>query len=198
MHAKIFFWLAVFFRFTRAPILQPKCGRGDAAGGALSSRDGCLHTTFPRVFIAAYSLRARSARRFSSSAMAEEPAAPEAKKSDTFQFPDGSKYGLPPPLPAATFILRLHHQLTRNFPEGEYEEVAGQEEGSIKRVRQVTPYGPFPPLSSHWHCYFRSTLALALLTPALAMQGFGMFTHVSGNVYAPLLHPPPSPSAIFG
>jgi hypothetical protein len=130
--------------------------------------------------------------------MAEESAAPEAKKSDTFQFPDGSKYGLPP-LPAATFILRMHHQLTRNFAEGEYEEVAGQEEGIIKRVRQVTPHGPLPPLSSHCHCDFRSTLALALLTPALAMQGFGMFTHVSGNVYVSLPHPPhPSPSAIFG
>jgi hypothetical protein len=76
--------------------------------------------------------------------MAEEPAAPEAKKSDTFQFPDGSKYGwpshfpfLPPPRSfdhiALEFIGSQHF-----FAEGEYEEVAGQEEGSVKRVRQVT------------------------------------------------------------
>ena len=123
--------------------------------------------------------------------MAEEPAAPEAKKSDTFQFPDGSKYGwpshfpfLPPPRSfdhiALDFIGSQHF-----FAEGEYEEVAGQEEGSVKRVRQVTLLGHPPPLPlplRHSLLCSKSAATLTLLTLFHETQGFGLFTHVSGNV----------------
>ena len=90
-----------FSAFPLAPTFCNNRNEGDAEGGVsrCSNRHGRLQTTFPRVFIAAYWRRARSPIHFSSSAMAEEPAAPEAKKSDTFQFPDGSKYGLHPPPP---------------------------------------------------------------------------------------------------
>ena len=81
----------------------------------------------------------------------------------------------------------LHHTI---FSEGEFEEVAGQEEGSVKRVRQVMLHTRISIChQQHFISFHLILISIDLyampLTVSFATQGFGLFTHVSGNVYAP-------------
>ncbi len=90
--------------------------------------------------------------------------------------------------PASSCSRTSYHMI---FSEGDFEEVAGQEEGSVKRVRQVMLHNRIAirlPLHFISFDFYATRLTLTLF---FAMQGFGLFTHVSGNVYAatPSLNP---------